>query len=148
MKTIDEKAQSVIEKAWVDYTVTDNKVTTTTQMQDNLSGDQHKDVMGNSRVMNAIFSVVDENIFKLIANSEFANEAWYIMQVAHEGTYKVISQHVQMISSRFENLNMMEDETTAQFSARIYDISKESFALAEPIKYENLVSKVLRSLPK
>ena len=51
-----------------------------------------------------------------------------------------------MLSTKFENLNMNGDEIIAGVSARIYYISNESFFLGEPIKYANLVSKVLRSL--
>ena len=70
------------------------------------------------------------------------------MQVAHECTYKVISQRLRMLTTWFANLNMKEDETMAELSARIYDISNESFYLGEPIKDAKFVSKVLRSLPE
>ena len=43
---------------------------------------------------------------------------------------------------------MEEDETIGEFSARIYDISNESFALKEPIDDAKLVSKVLSAFQK
>lgn len=55
---------------------------------------------------------------------------------------------LQLLTTKFENLRMMEDETITEFNSRICDISNEFFALGEKMSEEKLVRKVLRSLPK
>ncbi|KAA0065624.1 gag-pol polyprotein [Cucumis melo var. makuwa] len=45
--------------------------------------------VGNSRTLNALFNVVDPNIFKLINTCKWAKAAWDILEVAFEGTSKV-----------------------------------------------------------
>ena len=53
-----------------------------------------------------------------------------------------------MLTSKFENLRINDDESIAEFNVRILDISSELFALGEKISEERLVRKMLRSLPK
>lgn len=98
--------------------------------------------------LNVIFNVVDKNIFRLINTCVFAKEAWDILAVAHEGTSKVKMSRLQLLTSKFEGLKMLESESIAEFNVRLLDISNESFALGMKIFEEKLVRKVLRSLPK
>lgn len=104
--------------------------------------------MGNSKDMNAIFLAVDDSKFKLISKFEVGKEAWDTVLVSHVGADKVTAQRLRVVNTRFENLNMKEDETIVEFNAIIYDISTKVFALGEPIKDARLVSKVLRSIPE
>ncbi|KAH6779529.1 hypothetical protein C2S52_010766 [Perilla frutescens var. hirtella] len=90
-------------------------------------------IMGlNAKAMNAIFSTVDMNVFKLISICDKANDAWDILQTTFEGTSSV----------------RISREKLADFNAKICDIANESFALGDAISEEKLVRKVLRSLPK
>lgn len=59
--------------------------------------------------MNTIFSDVDENIFNFFSKYKVAKESWDIFLVAHEGTEKVISQHLRMLTTMFENMDMKEE---------------------------------------
>ncbi|CAM8902415.1 unnamed protein product [Rhodiola kirilowii] len=43
---------------------------------------------------------------------------------------------------------MKEEETIAEFNARILDLANEAAALGRPIKEDRMVSKILRSLPQ
>ncbi|CAM8963409.1 unnamed protein product [Rhodiola kirilowii] len=104
---------------------------------------ERSDAAGNSKAMNAIFSTVDGKNFKMISTCEIAKTAW-----AHEGTATVKIFRMEMVTSKFKNMKMKEDETIADFNTRVLDISNESFALGEPMSEEKLVRKVLRSLPK
>ncbi|CAM9000726.1 unnamed protein product [Rhodiola kirilowii] len=98
--------------------------------------------------MNAIFSGVNRKNFKMISTCKIAKKAWDILQTAHKGTSKVKISRMEMVTSKFKNLRMQEDETIADLNTRVLDISNESFALGEPMTEETLVRKVLRSLPK
>ena len=53
---------------------------------------------------------------------------------------------IELLISKFENLQMEENETIRQYHARISYISKESFVLGEKILEEKLIWKVLRPL--
>ncbi|KAH6785832.1 hypothetical protein C2S51_038287 [Perilla frutescens var. frutescens] len=102
----------------------------------------------NAKAMNAIFSAVDMNVFKLISTCDKAKDAWDILQTTFEGTSSVRVSRMQLLTTRFENLRMNEGEKLADFNAKICDIASESFALGDAISEEKLVRKVLRSLPK
>lgn len=110
--------------------------------------EHHRAANGNSKAMNAIVSDVDEKIYKLIYSCELAKEAWDILVVAHEGTQKVGEHRLCHLTTLFENIMIKEEETISEYSARIYDISNESFSLGEVIDKAKLVSKVLRNLPE
>ena len=92
LKVVDDKAWMAVEKGWTALTALDNDGKVTDLPQDKWTEDHHEEVIGNSKAMNAIFSAVEENIFKLISNYEVAKDAWDILLVAHEGTNKVRSQ--------------------------------------------------------
>ncbi|XP_012856995.1 PREDICTED: uncharacterized protein LOC105976262 [Erythranthe guttata] len=102
----------------------------------------------NSRALNAIFSGVDDNQFKLITSCESAKRAWEILQVTYEGTSTVRTSKLQMLATKFENLKMEENETITDFHAKLCDISNESYALGEPYSESKLVRKAMRSLPE
>src|ERR1044072_480726 len=55
---------------------------------------------------------------------------------------------LQMLTTKFENLRMKEDETIHEFHMNILEIVNTSGALGEKMSEENLVRKILRSLPK
>lgn len=104
--------------------------------------------LGNSRALNAIFNEVDKNIFRLINTCFFAKEGCDILVVAHEGTSKVKMPGLQLLTTKFESLRMLEDESVVEFNVHLLDIANELFALGEKISKEELVCKVLHSLPK
>ncbi|KAA0037899.1 gag-proteinase polyprotein [Cucumis melo var. makuwa] len=103
--------------------------------------------MGNSRALNVLFNAVDPNIFKLINTCKSAKVAWDILEVAFEGTLKVKISRLQILTSRFEVLQMTEEETIIEFNVRVLDIANKSDALGENMSDSKLVRKVLRSLP-
>ncbi|KAI3462099.1 hypothetical protein Pfo_018762 [Paulownia fortunei] len=78
----------------------------------------------NSKALNAIFSVVDSNQF------------WLIATLAYEGTTSV----------RLSKL-MEDNETIADFNAKLCDIANKCHALGEKYDDTKLVRKTLRSLP-
>ncbi|CAM8937745.1 unnamed protein product [Rhodiola kirilowii] len=147
VKSQDESVWEAVENGWT------HPVTTKAGKVNLLAKDKWTEIQksagaANSKAMNAIFSGVDGKNFKMISTCEIAKKAWDILQTAHEGTTKVKISRMEMVTSKFENLRMQEDETIADFNTRVLDISNESFALGEPMSEEKLVRKVLRSLPK
>ncbi|XP_058775546.1 uncharacterized protein LOC131649805 [Vicia villosa] len=55
---------------------------------------------------------------------------------------------VQLLTAKFENLRMKENESIHDFHMNIVEIANASSALGEKISYAKLVKKILRSLPK
>src|ERR1044072_9485117 len=104
--------------------------------------------LANSKALNAIFNGVDKNMFRLINTCTVAKEAWDILKTAHEGTSRVTMSRLQMLTTQFETLRMAEEQTIAEFHMQIRHIAKTSFGLGEKMTNENLVRKILRSLPK
>ena len=55
---------------------------------------------------------------------------------------------LKILTTRFENLRIKEEESITEFNARLCDIANEAFALRGKYSEEKLVRKALRSLPK
>ena len=103
--------------------------------------------LGNSKALNALFNGVDKNMFRLIKQCTVAKDAWEILKIAHEGTTKVKSAKIQLLTTKFEN-QMLEDESIQDYHLNILDIANSFESLGEKISGEKLVRKILRSLPK
>ena len=148
LKSLDEKAWKAILTGWTHPTTEEADGSSTLKPEERWSVVEERLANSNSKALNAIFSAVDANIFKLIHTCEVAKDAWTILQVHHEGTDTVRMSRLQLLTTKFENLIMEESETMNEFNSRLCDLANESFALGEKIPEEKLVRKVLRSLPK
>ncbi|CAM8972103.1 unnamed protein product [Rhodiola kirilowii] len=148
LKSWDESVWEVVEQGWTHSMVIDKAGKAGPLAKILWTEGQKKTEAANSKAINAIFSGVDKKNFKMISTCEIVKTAWDILQTAHEGTQKVKISRMEMVTSKFKNLRMQEDETITDFNTRVLDISNESFALGEPMSEETLVRKVLRSLPK
>ena len=109
--------------------------------------DAQKEVASfKSKAMNAIFNVVSIEEFKWISNVEIAHIAWNILQIVHEGTKAVKINKLQQLTSRFESIRMVDEETFNEFYAKLNDIVNSSFKLGEVYEQPKIVRKILRSL--
>jgi len=77
-----------------------------------------------------------------------AKDAWDILRTAHEGTSKVKSSRIQLLTTKFESLKMKEDETIQDYYMNVVDMANSFDSLGEKLSNEKLVRKILRSLPK
>ena len=145
IKAIDEQAWKSVLTGWIHPTVTDAEGKTTRKAE--LKWTTLDDRLANGNY-NAIFNAVNQTQFKLISTREMENEAWEILETAHEGTDVLKLSKLQILTTRFENLKMEEEETITNFNGHLCDIANEAFALGERISEEKLVRKALRSLPK
>ena len=64
----------------------------------------------NSKAINAIFCGVSPDEFHRISYVVTAKEAWTILETTYEGTKKVKDTKLQMLTTRFEELKMGDDE--------------------------------------
>ncbi|CAM8923491.1 unnamed protein product [Rhodiola kirilowii] len=148
LKSLDEKAWRAELVGWTQPMMANAEGVMVLKPEAIWTDADEKTAVGNSKAKNAIFSGVDENVFKLIANCEIGKEAWDILRTAHEGTYKVRNSRMQMLTAKFKDLKMKKEETITEFNTRVLDLSNEAAALGKPIEEERMASKVLRSLPQ
>ncbi|KAK2421943.1 gag-protease polyprotein [Trifolium repens] len=111
LKSMDQKAWRAIITGWNHPIVTAEDDSTSLKGVADWSPEEETEASGNSKALNAIFNGVDENIFKLINTCTEAKQAWEILQTAHDGTSKVRMLKLQLLSTKFENLKMEDDET-------------------------------------
>ena len=92
--------------------------------------------------------VVSPNEFKRISMCEITKEAWDILKVTHEGTKSMKNLKLQMLTSKFEEIRMLEDESFDEFYAKLNDIVNSKFNFGDKMEDKRIVRKILRSLPE
>lgn len=102
----------------------------------------------NSKALNAIFCGVSPDEFHRISHITIAKEAWEILETTYEGTKKVKDTKLQMLTTRFEELKMSEDESFDSFYGKLNEVVVSKFNLGEKMEDSKIVRKILRSLPE
>ena len=100
----------------------------------------------NSKTINAIFCGVSTDEFHKISHVETAKEAWTILENTYEGTKKVKDTKLQILTIRFEELKMGDDESFDSFYGKLNEIIIAKLYLGEKIEDAKVVRKILRSL--
>ena len=98
--------------------------------------------------MNALFNGVDKNMFRPIKQCTVAKDAWEILKTTHEGITKVKNAKLQLLTTKFENLRMLKDESIQDYHLNILDITNAFESLGEKVSEVKLVRKILNSLSK
>ncbi|KAG2718398.1 hypothetical protein I3760_03G218400 [Carya illinoinensis] len=138
LKSLDERVWHLVEQGW---TKPETSIDAWTK-------DEISNCNLNSKGLNAIFMAVSSEEFKRIFMCEIAKEAWDILEVTHEGTRIVKNSKLQMLTSKFEEIKMLEDENFNDFYAKLNDIVNSRFNLGEKVEDSRIVRKILRSLPE
>ena len=86
--------------------------------------------------------------FHRISHITIAKEAWLILETTYEGTKKVKDIKLQMLTTRFEELRMSENESFDSFYSKLNEVVISKFNLGEKTKDSKVVRKILRSLSK
>ena len=102
----------------------------------------------NSKALNAIFYGASPDEYHRISHITVTKEAWEILETTYEGTKKVKDTKLQMLTTRFEELKMSEDESFDSFYSKLNEVVASKFNLGEKIEDSKIVRKILRSLPK
>ena len=102
----------------------------------------------NSKAINAIFCGVSTDEFYRISHVEIAKETCTILETTYKGTKKVKDMKLQLLTTRFEELKMGEDESFDSFYGKLNEIVIAKLNLGEKIEDAKVVRKILRSLPK
>ncbi|XP_075636694.1 uncharacterized protein LOC142608923 [Castanea sativa] len=102
----------------------------------------------NSKAINAIFCGVSIDEFHKISYVKTAKEAWTILETTYEGTKKVKETKLQMLTTRFEEVKMSDDESFDSFYGRLNEIVIAKLNLGKKTEDAKVVKKILRSLPE
>ena len=100
----------------------------------------------NSKTLNVIFCGVFLDEFHRISHVTIAKEVRKILETTYEGTKKVKDTKLQMLTTRFEELKMSEDESFDSFYGKLNEVVIGKFNLGEKTKDSKIVRKILRSL--
>ena len=65
------------------------------------------------------------------------------METTYEGTKKVKDTKLQMLTTRFEELKMSEDESFDSFFGKLNEVVIEKFNLGETMENSKIVRKIL-----
>nr|POF09299.1 hypothetical protein CFP56_28243 [Quercus suber] len=100
----------------------------------------------NSKALNATFCDVSLDEFHRISYMTVAKEAWEILETTYEGTKKAKDTKLQMLTTKFEELKMGDDEPFNSFYGKLNEIVIAKLNLGEKIEDTKVVRKILRSL--
>ena len=68
------------------------------------------------------------------------------MKIIHEVTKMVKNSKLQILTSRFKEIRMLEDESFNEFYEKLNDIVNFRFNLVENVENSRIIRKILRSL--
>ena len=102
----------------------------------------------NSKALNAIFCGVSPDEFHRISHITIAKEVCEILETTYEEIEKVKDTKLQMLTTRFEELKMSEDESFDSFYSKLNEVVVSKFNLGEKTEDSKIVRKILRSLPE
>ena len=150
IKSMDMKAWKAILKGWEHPKVKNASGADTDELKPEEDWTTAEDTLavGNSKALNALFNGVDKNMFRLIKRCKIAKEAWDILKTTQEGTAKVKISRLQILTRKFENLKMKEDESVHDFYMNVMDFANSFDDLGEKMSDEKIVRKILRSPTK
>ena len=95
----------------------------------------------NSKALNVIFCGVSLDEFHRISHITVAKEAWEILETTYEGTKKVKDTKLQMLTTKFEELKIRDDESFDSFYGKLNKIVITKLNLGEKIKDAKVVKK-------
>ena len=92
------------------------------------------------------FYGVSPDEFHRIFHVTIAKLAWQILETTFEGTKKVEDTKLQMLTTRFEDLKMSEDESFNLFYGKLNEVVIGKFNLGGKTEDSKIVRKILQSL--
>ncbi|XP_075473493.1 uncharacterized protein LOC142504532 [Primulina tabacum] len=128
IKSIDERAWQRVLSGWSPPRRIDEDGDSLIKSESNWTTDEVQISNYNSKALNAIFSSVDTNMFRLITNCVSAKDAWDILQRHCEGSESVRRTRLRIVTSKFEMMRMEEFENILEYDRRLRKIANEAFS--------------------
>jgi hypothetical protein len=92
--------------------------------------------LANDKALHALCQAFSPSEFARISNCETTLEAWQILETTYEDTILVKSTKLQMLISRFEEINMFEEETFGEFYTKISDLRNSMVSFGKLVSDE------------
>ena len=102
----------------------------------------------NAKAMNALFCALDKNEFNRVSMCDSAFDIWRTLEVTHEGTSRVKESKINILVHSYELFRMKPSESIGDMYTRFTDVINGLKALGKDFTNFELVTKILRSLPK
>ncbi|XP_077232456.1 uncharacterized protein LOC143869783 [Tasmannia lanceolata] len=102
----------------------------------------------NAKAMNALICALSPEEFNRVANLTSAKEIPDILEVTHEGRSQVRESKMNHLFRQHELFQMEPNETITDMYTRFTNITNGLKVLEKQFSNKELVSKILRSLPK
>ncbi|XP_077239030.1 uncharacterized protein LOC143880142 [Tasmannia lanceolata] len=101
----------------------------------------------NYKAINSLFCALSTEEFNRVALFDSAKVIWDTLAVTHEGTSQVKDSKINLLNSKYEMFRMDQNESISEMYTRFSKISNELANLGKSYPTDELVSKLLRSLP-
>ncbi|CAL9079153.1 unnamed protein product [Musa textilis] len=98
--------------------------------------------------MNALFCTLDKNELNHVSICELAFNIWCTLEITHEGTSRVKESKINLLVHSYELFRMKPSEPIGDMYTRFTDVVNGVKALGKGFFNFELVTKILRSLPK
>ena len=102
----------------------------------------------NAKAMNALFCALDKNEFNRVSICDSAFDIQRTLEVTHEGTSRVKESKINILVHSYELFRMKPSESIGDIYTRFTDVINGLRALGKDFTNFELVTKILRSLPK
>ncbi|GKV51335.1 hypothetical protein SLEP1_g58003 [Rubroshorea leprosula] len=105
-------------------------------------------IMINNQVINMLQCVLNPTEFHRVSGCHTAKEMWDMLEVTYEGTSQVKESKINRLIYMYELFKMKPKESIQDMYTRLNDIVTNLKALGKVYPSQEVVRKVLRSLPK
>ncbi|GAV62743.1 UBN2 domain-containing protein, partial [Cephalotus follicularis] len=107
-----------------------------------------KNLQLNARAMHVFYCALGHNEFSRIRSCLSAKEIWDKLESTHEGTNQVKDSRIDMLIHEYELFEMRHYESIYYMFDRFTNIINSLNSLGKSFSNNELVRKILRSLPK
>ncbi|GLU08769.1 hypothetical protein SLE2022_256590 [Rubroshorea leprosula] len=105
-------------------------------------------IMINNKAINMLQCALNPTEFHRVSGCDTAKEMWDMLEVTHEGTSQVKESKINRLIYMYELFKMKPEESIQDMYTRLNDIVTNLKALGKVYHTQEVVRKVLRSLPK
>ncbi|GAV61491.1 UBN2 domain-containing protein, partial [Cephalotus follicularis] len=102
----------------------------------------------NTKAKHVIFCALSPSEFNRVSSLDSVKEMWDRLMVTYEGTNQVKDTKINRLVHDYELFTMLENENLSSMYARFNDIINALKGLVKVYTNHELVSKILRCLPK
>ena len=102
----------------------------------------------NAKALNMLHCALDVNEYNRISTCTSAKQVWDKLEVTYEGTNQVKESKINPLWREYELFSMKLDETISSMNTRFSEIVNSLKNLGRNLTDEEMVKKILRSLPE